>query len=301
MVSPIAQVNPVSRNTEQQENNEEESNPERGSVGAWLRQMKKVHPEFKWCCKYYHYEASNCIVMKTHVFKRYGSKMESTVTAIPTGCVYEDRSCAVDNGMLVWEVEKQSECRYVEWTTSEGKYQDGYYVSDQDSIALTFLSVSQTTTNTCDGEELYATDQGIMVKFLSDIPSNFSAISDKVSANYHYEAPAQLDTAIATAMTVASAMIQRVARQTEEIVKEAFWKNYLYSCRALSEYLEVMKGLILAHPTVSIRRILKNPNVFAKAGANVIEVYSCTPLNTTQFRLLPMNDSCTEYVPIEFD
>jgi hypothetical protein len=92
--------------------------------------------------------------------------MESIAAAIPTSGIYEDRSCSVENGRLVWDVEKQTECQYAEWATSEGKYQHGYYVSDQDSIALTFSSFSQPVIiNSSDREQLYAADQGIMVKF----------------------------------------------------------------------------------------------------------------------------------------
>lgn len=75
----------------------------------------------------------------------------------------------------------------------------------------------------------------------------------------------------------------------------------MYSCRALSEYLEVLKGLILTHPTISVRRLLNNSNLHARAGIDIIEVYSCTRLNITQYKLLPMNDSCTEFIPIEFE
>ena len=73
-----------------------------------------------------------------------------------------------------------------------------------------------------------------------------------------------------------------------------------YACRALAEYLEIIKGLVQSHPTTTLRYLLQNPNIHARSGLDVIEVFGCSQLRPSNYRLMPMNDTCTQYVPIEF-
>jgi hypothetical protein len=228
--------------------------------------------------------------------------MESPVAAIQRSCHYEDGSCELEDGqgILFWDIEKQTDCRYIPWTLLDGKFSNGYFVSDDNTVALTFTGDKSIVKNTCNDTRLHISDQGIIVEFLTDLPTNYTTIRGKVNSYTSYAAPDR-KTELTMVVENVVAMIQRVALAGEEANTKTFWAAYSYTCNALSEYLELLKGLILAHPTITIRRVLQNENIYARAGPDVIEVYSCTPLNKDQYRLLPMNETCTKFLPIQFE
>jgi len=69
-------------------------------------------------------------------------------------------------------------------------------------------------------------------------------------------------------------------------------------CKTLAGYLEILKGLILAHPTVTMRTIMRNAYIYAQAGLDSIEMFACYPLSKDQYRIMPRNDTRTEYIPV---
>ena len=83
-------------------------------------------------------------------------------------------------------------------------------------------------------------------------------------------------------------------------IREAFWQSYYSTCKTLAGYLEILKGLILAHPTVTMRTIMRNGYIYAEAGPDSIETFACYPLSKDQYQIMPMNDTCTEYIPVTF-
>jgi len=83
-------------------------------------------------------------------------------------------------------------------------------------------------------------------------------------------------------------------------IREALWQSCYSTCKTLAGYLEILKGLILAHHTVTMRTIMRNAYIYAEAGLDSIETFACYPLSKDQYRVMPMNDTCTEYIPVTF-
>jgi hypothetical protein len=134
----------------------------------------KVKYEYKWCCKPQEFDATNCIVTKTVVYKRFGKRMESPVAAIQRSCHYEDGSCKLEDGqgILFWDIEKQTDCRYIPWTLLDGKFSNGYFVSDDNTVALTFTGDKNIVKNTCNDTRLHISDQGIINSRVFDRSAN---------------------------------------------------------------------------------------------------------------------------------
>ena len=64
--------------------------------------------------------------------------------------------------------------------------------------------------------------------------------------------------------------------------------------------MELLKGLVITHPTVTIRRLMRKPNLYVKASLGALEVYSCYQLKQEQYEFLPKNNTCSELLPIRF-
>lgn len=58
--------------------------------------------------------------------------------------------------------------------------------------------------------------------------------------------------------------------------------------------------MIVNHPTPTIRKLMKNANLYAKADSTLIQVYGCSPLRPGTYRLLPMEKKCSSNVPMTF-
>jgi len=83
-------------------------------------------------------------------------------------------------------------------------------------------------------------------------------------------------------------------------IREAFCQSYYSTRKTLAGYLVSLKGLILAHPTVTTRTIMRNAYIYPEAGLDSIETFACYPMRKDQYRIMPMNDTCTEYIPVTF-
>ena len=272
-----------------------------GDQGVYITK-NEVNYEFDWCCSYDHFEATNCAVIKTHVYKRFGSVLESPAGDVRK-CRYEDEVCTLEDGtVLVWSVNNNASCEYLYATTLKGKYAEGYFITDTNDLALTFKNTPLVKVTTCDNKEGVISDQGLIVSFENAINQQTveAAVSAELGLTPQSQALFNNDKVSGTVANIVNGMVQAVYVKLSQLITDAFRKSINYACHALAEYLEMIKGLIQAHPTATLRYIFENPNIFARTGNGVIEVFSCTQLDPGSYKLLPMNDTCTEWIPIQF-
>ena len=261
-----------------------------------------VNYEFDWCCSYDHFEATNCAVIETHVYKRFGSQLESPVGDV-SKCKYDDEVCTLEDGtVLIWSANKNASCEYLYATTLEGKYAEGYFITNTNDLALTFKNTPVVKVKTCDNKEAIVSDQGLIVSFESTIERQTveAAVDAELGLTPQSQALFSNDQISGTVANLVNGMVQSAYVKLSQLVADSFRKSINYACHALAEYLEMIKGLIQVHPTATLRYIFENPNIFARTGNGVIEVFSCTQLQPDSYNLLPMNDTCTQWIPIKF-
>ena len=272
-----------------------------GHSGVYATSNKLTY-SYHWCCKYHHFETTNCLLTETNVYKKFKSGVQSPVGDISL-CNYNDGMCTLSDGsVLVWSPSKNASCEYIPWVKLNGQYHDDYFISDDNNLALSFKSKSLTSVTTCSGTTAYQSDQGLVVEFKTDISNTTLEASIESQHSLPNNTVQLLGQKGAVISGAINSMIQAAYLDLTKLIMQSFRKSISYSCNALVEYLEIIKGLIQAHPTVTLRYILETPNIYARAGNGVLEVFSCSQLSPGSYTLLPMNDSyCTEYIPIQFN
>jgi len=109
-------------------------------------------------------------------------------------------------------------------------------------------------------------DQGLVVEFETPVEDLASTEADKVVDRV------EGNEIIEQALNVVEAELQALQIEMRTQIREAFWQSYYSMCQTLAGYLEILKGLILAHPTVTMRMIMRNAYIYAQAGLDSIDV-----------------------------
>lgn len=177
-------------------------------------------------------------------------------------------------------------------------------MSNSQDLVLTFKAAHPLSITTCEGNTALISDQGVAVEFLSNITSE--TLMEKIQQRIKLTGNLNRSNndfikAIGRANDIYNGIFQAMAFRMDTLVRDSFWKSYLYACNALAEYFEILKGLIQEHPTPTLRYLLKNPNIYARSGLNILEIFSCTQLAPSKYTLLAMNDTCTTHIPIRFE
>jgi len=74
----------------------------------------------------------------------------------------------------------------------------------------------------------------------------------------------------------------------------------LSTCRAMRDVISVLRAQMLTEPTMTLRHLLDQENIIARAGGNILQVYPCEYLSSDKYEILPMDGQCTEEIPIRF-
>ena len=95
--------------------------------------------------------------------------MESSLDVL-SGCSYQDGYCRLGDGsMVIWETTRNASCQLMPWVVLHGKFHDGYFVSNNQDVALTFTDKNVLELKTCNGSDALMSDQGIAVEFLDPV------------------------------------------------------------------------------------------------------------------------------------
>lgn len=266
-----------------------------GHDGVFMTRNQLV-AKYEWCCTYRHAQAQveNCAVIETKVYKRFGKPLECSVGSLE-GCHYKDGACSLEDGsILIWDKNQNNSCKYLPWVTLQGKYAGGFFVNNDQDLALTFTTGK--TVVTCGGELANVSYQGIIARFLTPIVN--LTLANHVKNEYGVQGD---ESQLGPSLNIVNSMLQASSHQLMQLVKESFWQSYLYGCKALSEYMELLKGLIISHPTITIKQIMRKSDLYVKVSLGALEVYSCYQLKPEQCEVLPINGTCSELLPIKFE
>ena len=260
-----------------------------GSNGVYVTQ-NSANASYQYCCKEHTFEADQCSVIVTSVFKKHNVEVFESPAGDVSHCRYEHGSCLLsDQSILVWETNKESYCEYEKWYTIKGKLYEDHFVSNDRNLALTFHTYGFLSFINCKGNKTSLSDQGVMISFLDTV--NFTTLAQKIKADY---------TAWGDDVVLLNAMLQGLAGEMHNNLIEQFWNSYYYTCHLLSQTLKIITLLMEKHPTVSARYMLQNPYIIASSGPGILEIYPCTELPPDLYRILPMSENnCTQFIPIE--
>ncbi len=271
------------------------------------------------CCKWRTISVENCYMYKAMVYKQHDSKdMESTAGPV-SHCNYSSGKCQLKDGtFLLWDPDKRARCEFLPWRKLKGeRFGDNWLASDG-TMALTFHD-KQTTTD-CEGQNILMSDQGIAFRYslqrtkraslvlLSAASSpnrtkrqNPSNRSPHWSIEPHSMLPHSLRSGgIVSSAQLASAL-QAVTFELRKSIRFAFSQAMHVACNSMNMIIEVLKADILANPTLTMRTILKRPNILARAGGHTIEIWPCEAIPDRKYRFLSMNNTCTQELPIGFE
>lgn len=181
--------------------------------------------------------------------------------------------------------------------TGHRKISQWHFISDDYNLALTFKDGLQGVPS-CGNNTLYSSDQGMVVEFLTPIAGK--TFEEHAATELHLETPKNDNSELGRVMVFINAMLQVEYALTKKLTRDVFWQGYKFSCEAMALYLELLKTLISANPTQTVRFLLQKSEIYARASMDVIEVYNCIELPEDAYKIMPMKEDCTTLLPIKF-
>ena len=264
--------------------------PLTGGGGVFITH-NPINAEYVYCCKEHHFSAKQCSVIEANVYKRHGqTEFESTAGSV-SHCDYNAGSCLLnDRSMLIWNKSPESYCQFEPWFNTSGKLLDNTFVSDDRTLAFTFNKHQIDSTNDCHKRTTSFSDQGLMVRFLT--PINITTHKQHAIEKYQIQGSDG-------PVSIINALVQAMVVDVHTAMQDYFWNAYLYTCNNIRQTLKLVTMLMEEHPTRSARYLLQNPYIRAKSGPGIFEVYPCTPLDSSLYKLVPMKENnCTNFIPI---
>ena len=261
----------------------------KGGDGVYVTD-NPVNAVYKYCCKKHTFSADQCSFIEAFIYKRHGVDTFESTAGDVSHCTYESGSCALnDESMLIWEDNPTEKCEYTPSFKVKGDFLGTHFVSNERDLALTFYQYGLSTYKDCNNTNITRSDQGLMVRFLTPLANitvnKTIASRDKIIG----PAPAALF----------NAALQAIEYRQTKLSRQLFWTSYDYACQNLAETLRLVTMLLEEHPTTTARYLLRRPEVIAKSGPGFLQVFPCTMLNSTQYEILPMENNCTEFIPVQ--
>lgn len=73
------------------------------------------------------------------------------------------------------------------------------------------------------------------------------------------------------------------------------------TCQGMTTITEILKAEVLANPTLAVRTLLHQSNIFARIGGNSLDIWPCQYLNDSQYTFMPAesNETCVRGIPIK--
>ena len=295
-----------------------------GLIEATDNQIKPTYTGWGFnCCTNTEVAVENCFLSKTTVFKRHGeTEFESTAGNV-RHCTYSDGKCQLTNGdMLTWEIAKQENCQYIQYEVEQGTLMGNSWLSDSANLALTWLD-RRTTTN-CDGKRVDISDQGFPFTINTKDGSYMSLDdfitqpADKTDKNFKpnrykrgtsasrnryaftHQKKGETNVGGFVSESQLNAKLQASAESLARDLRSLFQHTMGASCQLAVQRMELMNANMLREPTMAVRKLLNRDDLIAAASSTVVEVWPCHVMQKDAYVLLPMNKTCTTYIPIGF-
>jgi hypothetical protein len=276
------------------------------------------------CCRWYTYSVTNYYLVPAKVYKRHDHPGFRSTAADVSHCHnYLDGECQLGDKYLIWTPVKETQCKYLPQSIVDGVEHGGMWVSNDSQLALTHTN--GLTDENC-GRQLNISDQGIPYAVLyhlspeasyhTELPTHHTIRKrrDVTLADLHHGSSSSLkgydklpegmvvnipdDGPVSTGLL--AAWTQALAYGERKMMTRAFQQTWLNSCRDMRAAAALLRTYVLSSPVGAIRTLFKDPLLYAKAGNGFVEVWKCTPIQSTRLTFLKQTTACTEEIPVDF-
>ncbi len=237
------------------------------------------------CCFWATFSDDFYYLYKTKVFKRHDSSQMTSPVGSVSHCHYDRTYCQLnDLSTLIWEVNTNAKCQYLAWKNLKGQIYGTHWVSEAGDLALTWESnkVDQLKVK-CQGMPLTMSDQGIVFRILTRNKRDTLA-----KQTHSWVATEQL-----------AAQLQALQENVIKGMRTAFKQSMATTCQTMAQIYNIIRTLLYANPIHAARILLNNSYIYARASANIFEIFPCTEISPSQIQFRPMNKTaCTRQIPV---
>ncbi|MEM7283039.1 MAG: hypothetical protein AAF438_15585, partial [Pseudomonadota bacterium] len=271
----------------------------------------RTHNKMNWyypggginCCRWVKFEAWNCFLYPTSVYKRHHAKvMEGTVGDV-SHCKYYDQGCLLSDGRaLIWEVDHREVCEFIMWDQFDGQAYGNAWLERTGRIGLTLQPKSKEQDDSCDGRPVRLSAQGVAYRILYVHENTYDLPADLLIQAHHQIQTKNGKPKIPGPVTSdhLAISLQAVLNTVRNDLRQSFQQSLQATCRNMAITYKILRTSVIANPTLSMRQLLNDPYVYGRASGELIEIWPCHQIPFKDYTILAMNDTCTLEFPIQF-
>lgn len=215
------------------------------------------------CCRWHEFSATNCFFYQSSVLKRHAHTLMESPAGDVAHCDYTKGHCALhDSKFLQWKPDALERCAYLEWKTLIGHQWGSNWISKDNNLALTFRAV--VSKRDCDLNDLVISDQGIPVRELAQM--------SKRSRHGRMVESLTTDGLAVVGAEQLAASLQALEFRSRENLRFAFTHAFATACDLMKAQVQTLRAVLQDSPTLAVRQLLKNDNLYAQSSSNFIEV-----------------------------
>ncbi|EFP00861.1 hypothetical protein CRE_08610 [Caenorhabditis remanei] len=193
-------------------------------------------------------ETTNCFMMPTSVYSRFGSETPSSPAGSLVGCRFSDGSCTTRGGAtFIWTPTQDQQCRFVFWKKLRGVQSGRIWLSEDKEFALSFLPNNSRIAD-C-GRKIVVTDQGYGIVLPSRTKRQAEGLNEPTNFVTSNQLAAQL-----------LANEEAVLESASKLVKFGY-KNL---CHASNSQRAMVLSAVVSNPTMAARKLTEKDQIRAK-------------------------------------
>lgn len=246
------------------------------------------------CCRWHSYQVTNYHLIPSQIYKRHDHDGFSSTTSDVSHCKdYLDGQCDLGSQMLIWKPKVETSCAYLEYKVYNGTKQGNTWISDDKLLALT--TKGNETVHDC-GKDLHLTDQGIPYEIVFE--------GKEREENSSHRLKRDVDSAEHSASVVTgdllAAELQALTNRIRVQTNQAFRRTLRMICNDMEQTTSFLTAMALAEPTETIRVMMNDPYMMARAGNGFMEVWKCSPVPAKDLQVKAQTSQCSKEIPVNF-
>ncbi|EFO89563.1 hypothetical protein CRE_22626 [Caenorhabditis remanei] len=222
-------------------------------------------------------ETTNCFMMPTSVYSRFGSETPSSPAGSLVGCRFSDGSCTTRGGAtFIWTPTQDQQCRFVFWKKLRGVQSGRIWLSEDKEFALSFLPNNSRIAD-C-GRKIVVTDQGYGIVLPSRTKRQAEGLNELTNFVTSNQLAAQL-----------LANEEAVLESASKLVKFGY-KNL---CHASNSQRAMVLSAVVSNPTMAARKLTGKDQIKAKfLGEGFLAIKTCSVIPKGSFEFISFKETC---------
>jgi hypothetical protein len=265
--------------------------------GGIISTHYSTEPVYIYCCHWVTTTVINYELSPGYIYlDRSSKKLQSSLCEI-SHCNYQDNKCLLSEGTVVWHGNKTEVCIFKEVTTITGTNHGLTWLSDDHTMELDFRESQWQPKQVCNGSRdelmLIHSDEGLYVENTTEIMGfNFTGHNRNITWGQDINMITQALAGYVNSVT------NSLAAQLKNQSKNTFWDLVQHLCKHEKLSTRLITKLIITDPTHSMRELLQDDYLYAKAITDKeIAVYGCVEVTNYTFNTNTI-EKCSAYIPI---